>query len=396
MPSSDAEALREITAEIANIRTSVVDRIVALEAERDRAGLAAVRIPVADVTGMIPRERPASELRALDRSAAGFSSFGDFIACIGANPADGRLQSLNTRALATLPGSAGGFLIPTQWSDVLLDAVNYASIVRPHARFAPQSAEHPEAAVELPMLDTTTNPFGGIAVSWIGEGAAKPESQPAFRSLGLKPNEIAGYAELTDKLLRNVPGVSTYLAGLFVAAIAATMDQAYIFGSGVAQPLGVFGHASCINVARAGPGIVAYADLVGMVTASRGTRKRWIISQTCIPSIANSTLPGGLTPLWQPNANGWGSILGYPVDVYEAAPTLGNPGDVMLVDWNAGYVIADGKGLTTDMTNAHGTNFISNKSVLKAFAATDGQPMLTGPVTLADGLTQVSPFVCLV
>jgi HK97 family phage major capsid protein len=393
--TADANAVRDMISELARVRTDVFARIEALEVAGDQASLSRQRAAL-NLGGVVSERVASGDLRALERSAAGFSSFGEFVSTIAANPADGRLQSLNTRALATLPGSAGGFLIPNAWSDVLLDAVNYASIVRPYARFAPRSEEHPDAAIDLPMLDTTTNPFGGIAVSWIGEGSAKPESQPVFRSLGLKPNEVAGYCELTDKLLRNVPGVSTYLAGLFVSAIAATMDFAYLFGNGVAQPLGVFGHASMINVARAGANTVTYPDLVAMIAASRGTRKRWIISQSVIGQIALATLPGGLTPLWQPNANGWGSMLGFPIDVFEASPVLGQPGDVMLVDWNAGYVIADGKGLTTDMTNAHGTNFIQNRSVLKAFAATDGQPMLTGPITLADGVTQVSPFVCLV
>jgi HK97 family phage major capsid protein len=173
------------------------------------------------------------------------------------------------------------------------------------------------------------------------------------------------------------------------------MDDAYIGGNGVAQPLGVRGHPATINVARTGPGAVVYADFVAMIAASRGTAKRWLISQTVIPQIALATLPGGLTPLWQPSASAWGSVLGYPVDIYEAAPVLGSAGDVLLLDWQS-YVIKDGVSLRVDMTNAHSTNFIQNRSVLKCFGATDGQPMLTGPITLADGVTQVSPFVCLV
>ena len=392
--TADANVIRELTAEVQRIRTDVFDRLEALEEGRDQAGIAAQRIQTADTSGLLPREMPASELRQLDRSSCGFADFGEFVKIIGANPADGRLQALNTRALSAGTGSAGGFLIPSEWSDALVDAIAYASIVRPYARYAPRSAEHPDAEIEMPMLDYSAGRFGGVNVGWIGEGAAKPEHEPVFRSLKLKPIELAGHCEVTDKLLRNAPGAASLLAGLFAQAIAATMDDAYLSGNGVAQPLGVLNHPACINVPRAGPGAVAYGDLVDMVAASRGTRKRWLISQTVIAQIANATLAGGLTSLWQPLASSWGSVLGYPVDVWEAAPVLGTLGDVLLVDWSY-YLVKDGCQLAVDVTNSHGTNFVENRSVLKAFAATDGQPWLNAPITLADGVTQVSPFVAL-
>jgi len=376
-------ALQQIASGTAGLR----ERIDALE----QLAIVGQRIPTAEGPAGSGRR---GDLRALDRGAAGFASFAEFVQVLGANPGDGRLQSLNTRALATLPGSAGGFLVPTEWSDALVAAADYASIVRPYARFAPQSAEHPDAAVELPLLDYSAGRFAGITVAWLGEGSAKPESQPVFREVTVKPNEIAGFCELTDKLIRNVPGVSTLLAGEFAKAIAAMEDDAYLSGSGVAQPRGWISHPACLQIPRTGPGAVVYADFVNMVAASRGRQKRWIISQTVIAQIAMATLPGGLTPLWQPSANGWGSVLGFPVDIWEAAPVLGTLGDVLLVDWSY-YLIADGVGLRFDMTNAHGALFTQNRSVVKVYMATDGQPWISAPITLADGVTRVSPFVAL-
>lgn len=267
LPGGDEDVVRQFRDEIARIRTSVVDRITALEGQRDQASLSAQRAAIN--LGGVAERRPDSELRALDSAAGGFDSFGDFIRTLNANPGDSRLQALNTRALEVQTGASGGFLVPTQWSDALVEAITYQSLVRPYARYAPRSDQQPDAAIEMPLLDYTAGRFGGVTVSWIGEGAAKPESQPTFGELTLKPNELAGYTELTDKLIRNVPGVSALLGGLFAQAIAATMDDAYLAGDGVAKPLGVIGHPATINVTRAGPGAVAYADFVNMVAASR-------------------------------------------------------------------------------------------------------------------------------
>lgn len=331
---------------------------------------------------------------ALERSAGGFSNFGEFIRLIAANPGDERLVPLNIRAMSAEAGATGGFLIPSEWSSMLSDEVDYTSIVRQYVRSAPRTPERPDAEIDLPLLDYTKGRFGGVEVGWIGEGQAKPESEAAFQELHLRPKEVAGYTELTDKLIRNVPGISTLLASLFSQALAQTMDDAYLNGDGVNCPLGVLGHPACISVARKGAGLVAYDDLVNMIARSRGRAKRWVISQTVIAQIAMATLPGGLTPLWTPSFGEWGSVLGFPVDVWEAAPTLGSLGDILLVDWSY-YVVKDGVELSVDVSSSHAENFIANRSVLKAFAGTDGQPWLKAPITLADGATTVSPFVAL-
>jgi HK97 family phage major capsid protein len=98
--------------------------------------------------------------------------------------------------------------------------------------------------------------------------------------------------------------------------------------------------------------------------------------------------------IWQPNARDGapGTLIGLPCILNERNPVLGSKGDLVLADPSY-YMIKDGFGIA--ISASEHVYFTNNETVIKAFWNVDGQPWLTSPLTLEDGVTTVSPFVVL-
>lgn len=341
-------------------------------------------------------------------AAREFESFGEFLAAVRFNTNDQRLASLydeNAGANAVDmsaeqrmdTGSAGGFMVPTQFRSEILRVEPGASIVRPRARVIPAGSP-PDAAISIPALDqdgaAPSNIFGGVTVDWIAEGEEKPETEAKLREIKLEPHEVAGHVVITDKLLRNWQAAGSFVSDLFQGAIRQAEDFAFIRGTGAGQPLGYLNSTALIRVPREGAGAVSYVDLVNMLARllMRGGSPVWTASQSVLPQILNMRDEEGRL-IYQTNIReGVGqTLLGYPLVWNNRAAGLGSDGDITLADFSH-YLIKDGSG--PFVAASEHVLFTQNKTVIKVFWNVDGQPWLRQPFTEENGY-QVSPFVAL-
>jgi HK97 family phage major capsid protein len=378
----------DLTAQIAGL-TERIEREEKLDGEE--------RLLAAQRPGQPVGSAPAAPKAA----PSDWRSFGEFLGAIRNNRGDPRLQyhelegDAEERVLSMGVGGAGGFLVPTQFRPELLAVDPQAAIFRPRATPIP-AGDPPDSAVTMPALNQTgaLGVFSGVTVTWIGEGGAKPEAEPSFLEVTLEPQEVAAHTWLTDKLLRNSEAAATVVQRLLRQAIMAAEDWQFLRGAGVGTPRGIIGHPATINQARAGAGAIVYADLVAMYSqVMMGGPLVWIGSPTTLPQLTTMVdAAGGL--IWQPNAREGapGTIMGFPFLINQRSPVLGAVGDLMLADLSY-YLIKDGSGPYIDMS-PH-VRFLQNQTAIKAFWNVDGQPWLTGPMTLEDGVTQTSPFVAL-
>ena len=330
-----------------------------------------------------------------------FRTFGDFLQAVRWNHAHPaltfreRVLDSENRDMSMGVGTAGGFIVPEQFSQTMLQLEVASAIFRPRANVIPAGSP-PDAAITMPALNQTgaNGIYAGVTVNWIAEAGAKPETEPALLEVKLEPQEVAAHVVVTDKLLRNSAAAGALVSKLLRLAIIGAEEDAFLTGTGVGQPAGIIGHGSTINVARAGAGAIAYADVIGMYSAFMfGGPAVWIASQTTLPQLM-AMVDVGNHNVWQPSAREGapGTLLGFPLLLNDQSPVLGAQGDLVLVDLNY-YLIKDGSGITIDMSD--GYYFKSNKTIIKAFWNVDGQPWLTTPLTQRDGVSQVSPFVVL-
>lgn len=341
-----------------------------------------------------------------------FRSFGEFLAAVRFSPADPRLgdpqevRAASDQSMSGGSGEYGGYAVPEQFIDTFLEVSPQEAVVRPRATVIPPG-DRPEAPARMVALDqsTATNMYGGVEVSWIAEGAEKPQTDMKIREVSLQPHEVAGHIVTTDQLLRNWAAAGATIERQLRNAILAAEDVAFLAGNGVGKPLGPLFAGSQGPPPIAAPGAVkainrttasqvAYADLVAMYAAAKhGGELTWVVSPTALPQLMQLK-DGNDNLIWQPSARDGvpGEIFGIPVIINERSPVLGTYGDVALIDFGY-YLIKDGVGpIIAASPHVH---FVNNKTVIKVFKTVDGKPWLNSAIPLEDGTTTVSPFVVL-
>lgn len=306
--------------------------------------------------------------------------------------------------LAEGVGSTGGYLVFPDIRTQLYALMAEASLVRPGATIIPMSSR----TVRMPALkqdDTTAGVphwFGGMQAFWTEEAALKDSTNPQFRQIELVAHKMAALTYASDELLQDSAiSLEAFLSGPmgFSGVVTWMEDYAFLRGTGAGQPQGVVNADCTIAVARHSTvPAVQYVDLVKMyqnfLPSAKGT---WTITQSLISDLMTMQDPAGhyLWPtlfLGGAAADRPGSLIGMPVRFTEKLPASGSNGDVLLADWQY-YLIGDRQAITVD-SSIH-AQFVRDQTVWRVVHRVDGQPWLNAPVTLADGVNEVSPFVIL-
>lgn len=349
---------------------------------------------------------------------AGFQSLGEFIHAVRFGDPRGRLQALDVGPNGghavpeafvdeVMPwrgvraewqmgvGEDGGFAVPVQRRNEILMLRPETSIMRTGTNVIP-AGDPPDAPISIPAFQQgAKGVFGGVEVHWIGEGAEKPETGGALREITWSPHEVAGHTTATDKLLRNWAAAGAFIRNLLQGAVRNAEDLAFLVGNGVGKPLGVLHGGGVINVNRANAGKIGFADIADMLEKMLPEADPiWVASRSAMSQIIqlkdesdSSIFIRGDATLGIPDR-----LLGYPIRWTGKVPSLGNRGDLMLIDRNY-YLIKDGSG--PFVAASEHVYFKNNKTVIKVFWNVDGKGWVDEPLTLEDGTTKVSPFVVL-
>lgn len=348
-------------------------------------------------------ERKRKQDAAEDAGPGEFDEWADYMKAIanarGKGIYDPRLAALEVKDMAGDVGASGGFLIPTVHETSILAARGEAALVRPRAQFVPMGSR----SITWPAVDHTggaagTSAFyGGVVLYWVEENTDITESQPSFKQILINAHELAGYTEIPNGLLRDsAVSLEAFLAGpsSFGAAIAWQEDYEAFRGDGAGKPLGIFNAPAKLTQARNADSDFKFVDAVNMVSKMLlSGSPQWYINQSVMPKLMQMVDAVG-NNIWLPNAAGSGPtmLLGFPINWTEKLPALNTEGDVTLADFGF-YLLGDRQQVTVDIDTSF--KFKANQTAFRIIEAIDGQSWLSDKITLADGSTEVSPFVLL-
>jgi HK97 family phage major capsid protein len=353
-----------------------------------------------------------------DKDPNKFKSFGEQLMAVFnvANNLgmDKRLQDVKAAAgMNEAVGSDGGFLVQTDFVSELLTRSYDAATLASRCRRIPLTSN--ANALTINGVDETSRKdgsrWGGVRAYWADEAEEKTASKPKFRKINLKLNKLIGLTYVTDELLQDAGALESFIQQAFSDEIAFKLDDAILRGTGVGMPLGILNSLAKVVVPKV-VGQTADTIVFDNVSAMRSrlwARSRsnavWLINQDAesqlermtvvVRNAANTDNVGG-SAIWMPAGGITGSpndtLYARPVLPIEQADTLGEEGDLMLVDLSQ-YLLID-KGGIQSASSIH-VKFITDETAFRFVYRVDGQPLWHSALTPYKGTTTVSPFVTL-
>lgn len=353
----------------------------------------------------------AQEPRVSARGTGGFRSLGDFalsvrMACVHRG---GDLDPRLRNAAATTYGSEGvgadgGFAVPPDFrSEIMIKVFGEDSLIGRTDRI--QSSSN---TLVLPVdMTTPWQTTGGIQAYWTAEGGTKTQSKPTLEEVALKLHTLAALVPVTEELLEDAPAMDSYLRRKVPEKMDFKISDAIVRGDGVGKPLGFLNSAALVTVSAEGgqtADTINATNVLKMLARMPVQSRRnavWLVHpdaevQLPLMTIGNQPVyvpPGGL------RENPFGSLLGRPVIPHQVAETVGDLGDLMLVDFSQYLsVTKTGSGRDANGMRADVSIHLWFDQDIVAYRFTirvAGQPWWSAATAQRDGSNTQSPFVVL-
>ncbi len=310
-----------------------------------------------------------------------------------------KLQQIRNDYGSVVP-SDGGYLIPETLRSELLRVALETAVIRPRARTIPMDS----LRVPFPTIDSTSNAssvHGGVIGYWAEESAALTESQATFGRIVLQANKLTTYCEAPSELMQDsIISFAAFINQIFPEAIAWFEDKAFFSGTGVGEPLGFLNAGAAVSVTKEASQVadtILWENILKMYSRMLPTslgRAVWIANIDTFPELHTMALSVGTGGA--PVLAGNGSlgppmtILGRPIIFTEKAPTVGDAGDINLVDLSY-YLIGDRQVATGAVSDHY--KFANDQTAFRFTERVDGRPWITNAITPNVGSNTLSPFV---
>lgn len=334
----------------------------------------------------------------------GFRNFGDFATAVrnasmqGAQP-DQRL--IRNATLSTYSqegvGADGGFAVPPDFRAAIMARVfdEDSLIVRTDLQVTQSNN------FTVPVDETTAWGSTGVKAYWTGEGNGITQTKPSLREVTLKLHKLAALVPVTEEMLDDAAQIDGYLRSKAPAAIDWALSYAIAWGTGSGQPLGFMRSDALVTQAAEGAQTADTINATNVVkmlsrlpSRSRQTAV-WLIHPDAEPQLPLMTL--GQQPVYLPPGGladaPYGRLLGRPVIPHQVCETVGDLGDIMLVDLSQYLAVRKAAGVNVQ-TSMH-LWFDQGVTAFKFTMRVAGQPWWSTAQSPRDGSTTISPFVTL-
>lgn len=356
--------------------------------------------------------------RARDHEAEGRMGFGIFgeyalavvAACRRGGELDQRLAPLRYAQAATggsqAVGSTGGFLVPPTFATTIWDGMREEQLaLLPRTDNFSVDGE----SLTFPANNETSRVggivYGGVEANWLQEADQIPNTRPTYRQLRLEPQELAVLIYQTDKLLRNsAVALEQFLSRAATEAIGFKTNEAIYRGDGSGKPLGILNSGALITVAAEGgqaADTIVFQNVVKMYSrlhAARRSNAVWLMNQDIEPQLFSINDPGDNVPMFMPAGTlaqaPFGTLLGRPLLPIEHASTLGDLGDLTLVDLSA-YATGTRTGGGILSAQSPHLRFDFSETAFRFIFEVDGKSWLNDPITPPQSALTLSPYVTL-
>ncbi|WP_289296236.1 phage major capsid protein [uncultured Reyranella sp.] len=366
-----------------------------LVASRTGAGRKSAPAPTVDANGNRVVGTPAK--RNLG-AKGGFTSLGEFAVAVMKGSGPGAEMDQRLRAAATTfgnegTGADGGFAVPAEFrADIWKKVTGEDSLM---SRCTPlQTGSN---SMTIPKDETTPwQTSGGVQAYWEGEGVTIPASKPALEMSTIRLAKLTALVPMSDELLEDAPGIESWLKAKAPEKMQAKINTAIIDGTGVGMPLGVLRSASAIKVSKESgqsADTILFKNISNMWSRMYGPCRRnavWLINQDIEPQLDTMAFDPAATdkfPVYLPagglSASPYATLKGRPVIPVEACKTLGDAGDIILVDLSQYMALTKTGGIKSD-ASIH-LYFDQNLTTFRFIFRMAGQPWWGSTISPQNG-----------
>jgi HK97 family phage major capsid protein len=325
-----------------------------------------------------------------------FKDLGDFAkAAIHGN--DLRLMNAN---MSEDQGPAGGFLVPSQYSQALLDQALENEVIRPNANVIPMAG----SVLDLPLFnytDRTGAKRAGLQMVMVGEGQPHSAQSASTAKLAMVAKKGAVFVDVTSELESDTPNFSNALGVAMSSAIGGGFDFMFVQGTGAGQPMGIVNWSGTAVVSKEGSQAAAtllaanITKMAARLHPASWARATWLVSPSVLAMLLSLSQDVGPSSgvraiaLTQ-DAGGLLRIMGRPVTISDSCSALGVKGDVILADLSQ-YVVGLRKDISIerDISSGWKSDLIGFRTIVRF----DGMPAWPSAVTPRAGVDTLSPFV---
>lgn len=167
----------------------------------------------------------------------------------------------------------GGYLVPEEYDSRLIDTLEEENIMRKLGRVITTSGEHK-------INIAATKP----AAAWVEEGGALTFGDATFSQILLDAHKLHVAIKVTEELLYdNAFGLENYIIDQFGKALANAEEDAFLNGTGVGQPLGLFAKTGGGTTAETLTAALKADDILNLIyVLKRPYRKNASLPQKCV------------------------------------------------------------------------------------------------------------------
>lgn len=239
--------------------------------------------------------------------------------------------------------SEGGYLVPDEFENTLVQGVNENTVIRAHAHvFTTSSGLH-----KIPVVAS----HGSAA--WIDEGGAYTESDEAFGQVQLDAHKVGTIIKVSEELLNDAAfDLEGYIRSEFIRRIGDKEEEAFLSGNGTAKPTGILNATGGgqIGVTAASATAITADELIDLYYSLKATYRRnavWILNDTTVKAIRKLKDSTGNYLLQPALKDGEvNTILGRPYFTSAFAPEIAAGAKTIIFGDLSYYWIGDRQGIS--------------------------------------------------
>ena len=246
-----------------------------------------------------------------------------------------------TNALQIGTDTEGGYLVPDEFENTLVEALEEENIFRQMAKIIQTSS----GDRKIPVVATK-----GTA-SWMDEEGAYPESDDSFGQVSIGAYKLGTMIKVSEELLNDsVFDLQSYITREFARRIGSKEEEAFFTGNGTGKPLGILAATGGAEtgITAASATAVTADELIDLYYSLRSPYRRnavWTLNDSTVKAI-RKLKDGNGQYLWQAGitAGAPDMILGRPVRTSTYMPEIAAGAKTIAFGDFSYYWIADRQG----------------------------------------------------